>query len=127
MIFYTFKRIHHAVSTVGSILGVEAVLPDGEILNNISTIRKDNTGMHTSDMTLATTMLIMLHVGYDLKQLFIGSEGTLGVITKVSILTPAKPKSVQLAFLGLQSYEDVVVALQRVSDQQSARVAGVED
>lgn len=56
----------------GTVLGLEVVLPDGTILENLSTLRKDNTG-------------------YDLKQLFIGSEGTLGIITGVSILTPRKP------------------------------------
>lgn len=40
------------------------------------------------------------NTGYDLKQLFIGSEGTLGVVTAVSILCPQKPKAVNLAFLG---------------------------
>lgn len=44
----------------GSVLGLEVVLADGEVLNMMSSIRKDNTG-------------------YDLKQLFIGSEGTLGI------------------------------------------------
>uniref|UniRef100_A0A8C9JSK3 D-2-hydroxyglutarate dehydrogenase, mitochondrial n=1 Tax=Panthera tigris altaica TaxID=74533 RepID=A0A8C9JSK3_PANTA len=57
------------------------VLADGMVLNCLSTLRKDNTG-------------------YDLKQLFIGSEGTLGVITAVSILCPPKPRAVSVAFLG---------------------------
>lgn len=57
----------------GSVLGLEVVLPDGTILDNLSTLRKDNTG-------------------YDLKQLFIGSEGTLGIVTGVSILTPQRAK-----------------------------------
>ena len=48
------------------VLGIEAVLPNGEIFNGLQTLRKDNTG-------------------YDLKQLFIGSEGTLGVITAVAL------------------------------------------
>ena len=48
------------------VLGIEAVLPSGEIFNGLQTLRKDNTG-------------------YDLKQLFIGSEGTLGVITGVAL------------------------------------------
>lgn len=48
------------------VLGIEAVLPSGEIYNGLQTLRKDNTG-------------------YDLKQLFIGSEGTLGVITGVAL------------------------------------------
>eukprot|EP00794_Sanderia_malayensis_P005501 gene5501-6186_t len=72
----------------GSVLGLEAVLADGSILDCLSSLRKDNTG-------------------YDLKQLLIGSEGTLGVITKVSILTPQRPKAISLAFLGCESFEDV--------------------
>jgi len=47
----------------------------------MSTMKKDNTG-------------------YDLKHLFIGSEGTLGVVTKVAIHCPPKPKAINLAFLG---------------------------
>lgn len=57
------------------------VLADGRVLDCLATLRKDNTG-------------------YDLKQLFIGSEGTLGVITAVSILCPRKPKSINVVFLG---------------------------
>lgn len=72
----------------GSILGIEAVLADGTVVNNLSTLRKDNTG-------------------YDLKQLFIGSEGTLGVITGISILCPPRPTAVNVAFLGLESFEQV--------------------
>ena len=55
-------------------IGLKAVLPSGEILDNITTLRKDNTG-------------------YDLKHLFIGAEGTLGVITECAILCPPLPKS----------------------------------
>ncbi|KAJ2783831.1 D-lactate ferricytochrome c oxidoreductase [Coemansia javaensis] len=72
----------------GSVLGLEAVLADGTVLDNISTLRKDNTG-------------------YDLKQLFIGSEGTLGVITGVSVVTPRRPSAVNVAVLGVPSYEGV--------------------
>lgn len=62
------------------VLGIEAVLPNGEIFNGLQTLRKDNTG-------------------YDLKQLFIGSEGTLGIITGVALkLHPlAQVRSVVLA------------------------------
>ncbi|TPX42583.1 hypothetical protein SeMB42_g04671 [Synchytrium endobioticum] len=72
----------------GSVLGLEVVLPDGRILDLLSTLRKDNTG-------------------YDLKQLFIGSEGTIGVITAVSMLTPLRPTSIQVATLGVPSYSAV--------------------
>ncbi|KAM6357752.1 D-2-hydroxyglutarate dehydrogenase, mitochondrial isoform 2-T4 [Alca torda] len=69
----------------GTVLGLEVVLADGSALDCLASLRKDNTG-------------------YDLKQLFIGSEGTLGVITAVSILCPQKPKAVNLAFLGSPFY-----------------------
>ena len=60
------------------------MLASGEVLDCLSSLRKDNTG-------------------YDLKQLFIGSEGTLGVVTAVSILCPRKPNAVNVAFLGKSS------------------------
>lgn len=50
----------------GSVLGVEAVLASGEVVDCMTAMKKDNTG-------------------YDLKHLFIGSEGTLGIVTKVGI------------------------------------------
>ena len=56
----------------GSVLGLEAVLADGRVLDALATLRKDNTG-------------------YDLKQLFIGAEGTLGVVTKARP-APARPR-----------------------------------
>merc|ERR1719221_741905 len=73
----------------GSVLGLEVVLADGTVLDNLTALRKDNTG-------------------YDLKQLFIGSEGTLGVITGVALALPRAPTSVQLAFLACESYEGVL-------------------
>ncbi|XP_057189163.1 D-2-hydroxyglutarate dehydrogenase, mitochondrial isoform X2 [Triplophysa rosa] len=77
----------------GTVLGVEVVLADGRVLNCLATLRKDNTG-------------------YDLKQLFIGSEGTLGVITAVSILCPRKPKAVNVAFLGCSSFQHLLETFQ---------------
>ncbi|KAG7163479.1 D-2-hydroxyglutarate dehydrogenase, mitochondrial-like isoform X2 [Homarus americanus] len=73
----------------GSVLGVEAVLASGEIVDCLSAMKKDNTG-------------------YDLKQLFIGSEGTLGLVTKIAINCPPRPQSVNLAFLGLETFDDVL-------------------
>ena len=72
----------------GSVLGLEVVLPDGTIYDSMHSLRKDNTG-------------------YDLKQLFIGSEGTLGIITGVSILCPARPQATNVAFLAVKDYETV--------------------
>jgi D-2-hydroxyglutarate dehydrogenase len=72
----------------GNVLGLEVVLADGTVLDPLSTLRKDNTG-------------------YDMKQLFIGSEGTLGVVTAVSILTPPLPNSTNVAFMGCQGFTEV--------------------
>ncbi|XP_056915505.1 D-2-hydroxyglutarate dehydrogenase, mitochondrial [Takifugu flavidus] len=77
----------------GTVLGLEVVLADGQVLDCLATLRKDNTG-------------------YDLKQLFIGSEGTLGVITAASILCPRKPKSVNVAFLGCETFEQLLKTFQ---------------
>jgi D-lactate dehydrogenase (cytochrome) len=89
----------------GTVLGLEVVLPDGTILDNMSTLRKDNTG-------------------YDLKQLFIGSEGTIGVITGVSILTPHRSKAVNVALLGLNSFEDVQKAFKQSRVELSEILSG---
>jgi FAD/FMN-containing dehydrogenase len=72
----------------GTVLGLEVVLPNGQVVDTLSTCRKDNTGYH-------------------LKHMFIGSEGTLGVITAASIMVPYLPRSVNVALLGCQSFEDL--------------------
>ncbi|GAA5850197.1 hypothetical protein JCM8547_001039 [Rhodosporidiobolus lusitaniae] len=81
----------------GTVLGLEAVLPDekGTVLSinmpgdgKAGALRKDNTG-------------------YDLKQLFIGAEGTLGVVTGVSILTPRLPSAINVAVLSVPNFESV--------------------
>ncbi|KAK9474510.1 FAD linked oxidase [Dipodascopsis tothii] len=82
----------------GTVLGVEAVLADGTVVNGMSRLRKDNTG-------------------YDLKQLFIGSEGTLGVITGVAVLCPRRSAVVNVAFFGLESYEKVQQAFVRAKGE----------
>ncbi|XP_013178063.1 PREDICTED: D-2-hydroxyglutarate dehydrogenase, mitochondrial [Papilio xuthus] len=73
----------------GSVLGVEAVKADGTVIDCLKTLKKDNTGYH-------------------LKHLFIGSEGTLGVVTKVAIHCPALPKAVSLGFFGVENFENVL-------------------
>src|SRR5699024_5936112 len=61
------------------VLGLEVVLPDGRIWNGLRSLRKDNTG-------------------YDLKHLFIGAEGTLGIITAAVLKLYARPREVVTAF-----------------------------
>jgi FAD/FMN-containing dehydrogenase len=65
------------------VLGVEAVIPSGEIWNGLRTLRKDNTG-------------------YDLRDIFIGAEGTLGIITGAVLRLFPKPKGVAVAFVGVR-------------------------
>ena len=65
-------------------LGLEVVLADGRILNGLSKLKKDNTG-------------------YDLRNLFIGAEGTLGIITAATVKLFPKPRAVETAFVGLKS------------------------
>ncbi|CAD8111267.1 unnamed protein product [Paramecium primaurelia] len=77
------------------ILGLEVVLPNGKILNLLNKNRKDNTGT-------------------DLKQLFIGSEGTLGIITKANVLCIPIPNEKKVFFLELKSFQDVIKVLQKV-------------
>ncbi|XP_021718089.1 D-2-hydroxyglutarate dehydrogenase, mitochondrial-like [Chenopodium quinoa] len=69
----------------GNVLGLEAVSANGTVMDMLGILRKDNTG-------------------YDLKHLFIGSEGSLGIVTKVSILTPPKLSATNLAFLACKDY-----------------------
>ena len=76
------------------IFGLEVVLPDGSIFDGLSTLRKDNRGI-------------------DLKQLFIGAEGTLGIITAVSVKLTPYPDQVATALLGLASLDDVIKLFRR--------------
>jgi FAD/FMN-containing dehydrogenase len=70
-------------------LGVEVVLPTGEVLDDLKKLKKDNTG-------------------YDLKNLFVGAEGTLGVITAAVLKLFPKPKGREVAWAGLSSPEDAL-------------------
>ena len=71
------------------VLGLEVVLPDGRIWNGLRTLRKDNRG-------------------YDLKQLFIGAEGTLGIVTAAALKLFPKPTQVETAWLAFKSVGDVM-------------------
>ena len=91
----------------GNVLGLEAVLPDGTIVDDLTTLRKNNTG-------------------YDLKHLFIGGEGTLGIITGVSILCPQRSRAVNVAFFGLQSFEHMQRAYREAKSQLSEILSAFE-
>ena len=70
------------------VVGVEAVLADGTIIDGLHKLRKNNTG-------------------YDLKQLFIGSEGTLGLITRAVLKLSPKPSSQVVAMCGVKDFDKV--------------------
>jgi FAD/FMN-containing dehydrogenase len=73
------------------VLGLEVVLPSGEIWNGLRTLRKDNTG-------------------YDLKDLFVGAEGTLGIVTGAVLKLFPRPRGVAVAFVGVAN-PDAALAL----------------
>jgi FAD/FMN-containing dehydrogenase len=79
-------------------LGLEVVLPSGEIWNGLRGLRKDNTG-------------------YDLKQLFIGAEGTLGIITAAVVKLFPMPQATSTAWLAIESPQAAVDVL---NDMQAA-------
>jgi FAD/FMN-containing dehydrogenase len=89
------------------VLGLEVVMPDGEIWNGLRGLRKDNTG-------------------YDLKQLFVGAEGTLGIITAAVIQLFPRPRERQTAFVALESVHAAVDLLARLRDVLSERLSAFE-
>jgi len=88
-------------------LGLEVVLADGRVLNNLNKLKKDNTG-------------------YDLKNLFIGAEGTLGVITAASLRLIPRPRSVETAFVGVASPEAALELLGIASEQSGGNITSFE-
>ena len=93
--------------TRGLVLGLEAVLSNGEIISSMKKVIKDNSG-------------------YDLKQIFIGSEGTLGIVTKVILKLEEKPESRCTALVALNSYDNVVNLLKFVEKGLSGTLTGFE-
>ncbi|WP_438961934.1 FAD-binding oxidoreductase [Nonlabens sp.] len=89
------------------ILGLEAVLADGTIISSMKKIIKDNSA-------------------YDLKQLFIGSEGTLGIITRAILKLEEAPKSRNAAYIGFNSYDKVVAFLKFMDSNLAGKLSGFE-
>jgi FAD/FMN-containing dehydrogenase len=88
-------------------LGLEVVLADGRVLHNLNKLKKDNTG-------------------YDLKNLFIGSEGTLGIITAASLRLVPRPRSIETAFVGVPSPQASVDLLGIATERTSGGVTSFE-
>ena len=88
-------------------LGLEVVLPDGQIWDGLTALRKDNTG-------------------YDLKQLFIGAEGTLGIITGAVMKLFPLPRERHTAFVALDKLEAVLELLSRARQASADTVSTFE-
>ena len=89
------------------VLGLEVVLPDGRIWNGLRSLRKDNTG-------------------YDLKQLFIGAEGTLGIITAATLKLFPQPQSQATAMLALDRVDAAPELLRRAQHMSGGAVTAFE-
>lgn len=88
-------------------LGLEVVLADGRVLNALSKLKKDNTG-------------------YNLYNLFIGAEGTLGIITAATLKLFPRPRAVETAYVGLQSPAAALKLLSISRDQAAGSLTSFE-
>ncbi len=89
------------------VLGLEVVLPDGRIWDGLTALRKDNTG-------------------YDLKQLFIGAEGTLGIVTAATLKLFPKPRQVETAYIAVPNPQAAVELLSQAREASGDRVVTFE-
>ncbi|NML28659.1 FAD-binding oxidoreductase [Zoogloea dura] len=89
------------------VLGLEVVLPSGEVWNGLRGLRKDNTG-------------------YDLKQLFIGAEGTLGIVTAATLKLFPRPRATATAWLAVPTPAKAVELLGRLREAAGERVSAFE-
>jgi FAD/FMN-containing dehydrogenase len=88
-------------------LGLEVVLADGRVLNALSKLKKDNTG-------------------YDLRNLFIGAEGTLGIITAATLKLFPRPRTVETAFVGMKSPDDALKLLSIAQNEAAGTLTSFE-
>ena len=100
-------RVFKYGMTRNLVLGLEVVLADGTIISSIKKIIKDNSG-------------------YDLKHMFIGAEGTLGIVTKAVLRLFEAPKSRTSAFVGLASYDHVIQLLKYMDQGLAGNLSGFE-
>jgi FAD/FMN-containing dehydrogenase len=90
-----------------SVLGLEAVLADGTVVSSMNRMLKNNAA-------------------YDLKHLFIGSEGTLGVITRLVLRLREQPRSTQTAFVACASFQNVIAVLKHMDASLGGSLSAFE-
>ena len=100
-------RVFRYGMTRNWVLGLEVVLPNGTIIENLKTLRKDNSGI-------------------DLKQLFIGSEGILGIVTKAVFRLIEKPQTRHSAILTTNDYNKLLQTLRYFDQTLGPRLTGFE-
>ena len=100
------KVIRYGMSR-DSVLGLEAVLADGTVVSSMNRFIKNNSG-------------------FDLKHLFIGTEGTLGVVTRIVFRLSVKPKSHNVALLACNTFTGVVDALKSAREYLGSSLCGFE-
>jgi FAD/FMN-containing dehydrogenase len=89
------------------VLGIEVVLPTGEIMDLMSELHKDNSG-------------------YNLRHLLIGAEGTLGIITAAVLKLSPKPKAYATAMVAVQNLNDALTLLNRLQEETGRAVEAFE-
>ena len=89
------------------VLGIEAVMADGAIVSSLNRLIKNNAG-------------------YDLKHLFIGSEGTLGIITRLVLRLRERPTTTNMAFVGIDSFAAVASFLKHIDSALGGTLSAFE-
>ena len=97
----------HYGNTRELVMGLEIVLPNGSVINNLKTLIKDNTG-------------------YSIKDLFVGSEGTLGIITAATLKVFPKPKRTYTALVSVNSPKNSIKILNYIKDNLSIPLTAFE-
>ena len=89
------------------VLGLEVVLADGRVMTSLNEVIKNNTG-------------------YDLKHLFVGSEGTLGIVTRAVLRLRPAPSAKQTAFVALSDFQSVITLLRRLGSAFEGKLSSFE-
>jgi FAD/FMN-containing dehydrogenase len=121
--FFRFGGLH------GTVVGMEVVLADGRVLRmniDANDDDDDNDDDCTHRFQYSSASLRKDNTGYDLKQLFIGGEGTLGIITKVAVACPSLPMSKNVALLVCGSYSDVLQVLKATKEELGETLSAIE-